>query len=255
MTIKRFKIQNLTGSTLLVMLVVIVLATAFNLLPVFEKNQSKVAAIVDGEPVTNTELRHWMLLNKADVYNQFYRSHNATYGDGFWTKQFDGKTPLEILKRQSLDNAIRYKLQQKVAKELGIYTIMNFDELMRERERVNENRKNKVENGQSVYGPVNLTPRNYVEKVVDEMVQNIKYVLSETDFKIPDKKMKQLYSEYKIERDKHTGNGKDETHIFEGFKAVRQMQYTEKSYDQLIEELSTNAEIEIITPVYEKLKL
>lgn len=254
MITKKFKIQNSIARMLLVMVGAITLVAVFSMLPNEKKNQNEVVATVEGESITSTEIRHWMLLNKTNVYNEFYRSHDATYGDDFWTKEFEGETPLEMLKRRSLEDAVRYKMQQQLAKQSGIHTFMDFDELMRDRERINQERKQKVEDGKSVYGPVNLTPRNYVKKVQDEMVQSIKDVLTATEFKIDDKKMRSLYIEYKAKRNT-TGRNKDKVPTYEDFSAIRQMEFTKEKYYQLIEEMSRTAAIEIVKPVYKRIGL
>src|SRR5699024_6772705 len=114
---------------------------------------------------------------------------------------FDGKTPLESLKQQSLNDAVRYKVQQQLAKKLGIQVTMNYRKLMEERLKVNERRKKRVEENAVIYGPVTFTPRTYISRMRDKMVLESKHILSNTRFKISISKMEALYEKYKTKRE------------------------------------------------------
>jgi hypothetical protein len=121
-----------------------------------------------------------MRLHRAEVYNHFYRTHDTTHDSTFWTIDFGGTTPLTRLKHRSLQAAIRYKVQQTTACDLGLDVPRHYDSLMAERKRVNERRAQKAEQGAPVYGPVRFTSRNYFSKARDEMVRETIEILSQT---------------------------------------------------------------------------
>lgn len=219
-----------------------------------KKKKNKVVATVNGDPVITSEFRYWMLLNKADVHNHFYRTYEAKYNASFWTTQFDGKTPLKTLKRRSLKNAVRCKIQQQLASELGIQVTMNYRELMEERLKINEIRKKRVEKDEVIYGPVIFTPRTYFSRLRDKMVLKSKHILSERRFKISKSKMETLYEDYKTKRGTFAVEKgmKPEIASFEKFKAVRQNRYTDKKYEQLVGQLISSAKVKINKEIYEK---
>jgi len=143
-------------------------------------DRSRIVATVDGAPIVVPELRHFMRLHRAEVYNHFYRTHDATHDSTFWTTDFGGTTPLTRLKHRFLQAAIRYKVQQTTACDLGLDVPRHYDSLMAERKRVNERRAQKAEQGAPVYEPVRFTSRNYFSKARDEMVRETIEILSQT---------------------------------------------------------------------------
>lgn len=217
---------------------------------------SRVVATVDGAPIIVPELQYFMSLNRSAVYNHFYRTHQATYDDDFWTSKFGDTTPLEILKKRSLQEAIRYKVQHKVARDLGLSTTRHYDSLMADRVRVNAQRARRSDRGEPVYGPVHLTPRAYFSRVREDMVLATKKALSQTEFKIPTARLKALYADYRDSlttvRDGHGRNPVSRS--FDAFAAVHQRDYTAEQYEKRVDQLTSTAQVTLDSTVFKRVR-
>ena len=146
-------------------------------------NNADTVAWINNEPITKAELKHWMLLEKANVYGYFYRKYNVSDSDKFWTQKQGDEIPLGKLKQVALEKASKCKVQQILALEKGIIKTANFDEIIRELETVNTERKRKVENSEPIYGPIQFTSRTYFFHVFDKMVIELKNELAKDELK------------------------------------------------------------------------
>lgn len=223
----------------------------------YEKQQQKqVVATVNGIPIKNSELKHWMLLNKAEVYNHYYRKYELPPDKNFWLTQLNGQTPLDKLKYKSLNEIVRIKVKQQLAEKLGIEVTKDYRDLMTERLKVNEIRKKKAESGKVIYGPVTFNPRTYFSRVHDKMVLKSKKILAKNRFAIPIDKMESLYNEYKMNKITITSENKDpDIASFADFKAVKRNSHAEEEYEALVDELVLRADTKINQSIYEEVNL
>ena len=205
------------------------------------KSKSDLVARFENEPITTSELKYWMLLEKANVYSYFYRKYGVVDSKHFWTQEQGDEIPLERLKEIALEKAKRCKIQQILAIEQGIIKTTNFDEIVEEMGKVNEDRKLRVKKGEPIYGPVQFTTRTYFAYVFDKMVIELKNELSKHELK-PGK-------EELMVMQKNTGQvSGDNT----GFLT---MQYVDVNYDSYIDKLMSRASIRVNEDVYKNISL
>lgn len=140
-------------------------------------------AWIDKEPVTRSEMRHWILLEKANMYNYFYRKYKVVDSKNFWTRKLADEIPLERLKETALEKVKRCKVQQILAWRKGIIHTANFDAIVHALDSVNKERMKMVENGEPVYGPKQFTVRTYFAHVFDKMVIELKGELAGNELK------------------------------------------------------------------------
>ncbi len=205
------------------------------------KKKSEPVAWLDNEAITKSELKHWMLLEKANVYNYFYRKYKVVDSDNFWTQKQGDEIPLERLKEIAMEKAKRSKVQQILALEKGIIKTTNFDQILAEMEKDNEERKQKVEKGEPIYGPIQFTSRTYFSHFFDKMVIELKNELSTHELKPGKGELLMMQ--------KNNGQGSvDNT----GFLI---MQYVDDNYGSYIDKLMRGSEIRLNEDVYKKISL
>lgn len=207
--------------------------------PGCDNRKPLLVATLGSESITSTELKHWMLLEKANVYNYFYRKYKVDDSNQFWTQELGGEIPLEKLKAIALEKAKRCKVQQILALEKGVIKTTNFDEIIGEIDGVNEERMEKAEKGEPIYGPVQFTTRTYFSHVFDKLVIELKNELAKKELK-PGKEELQLVQE------KAGQTSMDNT----GFL---KMQFADQHYDAYIDELMGAADINVNIDVYDKI--
>ncbi len=210
------------------------------LLPACTDPEAHVVATVDDYPLLKSEMKYWMLLQRAEVHSYFYRQHGVVDGDDFWQQEYGGESPLEMLKERALQKALRCKVQQLLALKKGVTDQICFDSIQAEVEVVNRVRKTKIEQGEVVYGPASFTSRTYFAHVFDNMVIQLKEELLKSELKIPDNELSRLVSKY------NTGEN-DNALFFE-------KQYVDNHYDTFVDSLVANARLKINNRVWTKLK-
>lgn len=194
-------------------------------------DRSKAVAWVDQHPISRSEFEHWMLLERAEVHNYFYRTYNEADSEDFWEKEIDGESPLEMLKHLSLEKAVRCKVQQIIALDKGIVEHIDFDQMMLEMQEENLRRKRKIEQGKVVYGAKKYTERTFFAHEFDKMLIQLKYELSKKELKASEEQLKALVKnkDYPLE----------ENHGF------YQLQYAEKNYDGFIDSIINTVDIKL----------
>lgn len=202
---------------------------------------SEIVACINNAAITKSELKHWMLLEKSNVYNYFFRKFGVQDSDHFWTEKQGNEIPLEKLKETALESIKRCKLQQLLALEKGIVITTNFDEIMNDLEKVNVERARKVENGVPIYGPKQFTSRTYFSHVFDKMVISLKNELSKNELKPTNEQLQWLL-------DKSIDSNKDLT----GFLT---MQYVDNNYNAFIDNLMNSCTVKINNEVYKRIKI
>ncbi|MGQ1945742.1 hypothetical protein ACT3CD_01405 [Geofilum sp. OHC36d9] len=188
-------------------------------------------ARVNHFPISNDELKFWMLLQRAEVYNYFYEKYGVDDSDVFWKQKINGESPLEMLKNLALKKAVRCKIQQILALNKGVVQQIYFDSIMSKMKVENQRRRTKVENGEVVYGSLKFTNRTFFAYEFDKMLIKLKSELLKEELRPTEKDLRLL------------ANDKD--YSLEDNYGFYQMQYVEKNYEKFIDGLVEVAEVEI----------
>ncbi len=200
-------------------------------------NKSEVVACVNNEPISTLEFKYWMLLEKANVYNYFYHKYQMSDSDNFWTQHLGNEIPLEKLKEVALMKAKRCKVQLTLARDKGIVETVDFDEIMGGLEEVNAQRREKVERGEPIYGPLQFSKRTYFSDLFDKTMIELKNALAKSELKPDDIIMQELHPR---------ANRNLEFLI---------MQYVDENYEKYIDQLTNKAEISINHEIYQNIEL
>lgn len=200
-----------------------------------------IVARINAQVITKAELNYWMLLEKANVYNYFFRTYGAQDSASFWTEKQGNEIPLKKLKEVALEKAKRCKIEQILALEKGIVTTINFDELMHEMTKVNADRKQKVANGEVIYGPKQYTSRTYFSKIQDKMRGALKKELAKNVLYPKKEALDKLKKE-------DLASGKN-------ILAFLIMQYVDGHYEEYIDKLALRADMQIAQKVYNRMNI
>lgn len=196
------------------------------------RDHDNIAMYVNHEPISVSEMEYWMLLSKAEVYSYFFREYSVDYSPDFWMESFGGgESPLEMLKNVAINRLVKSKVQQLLARDLGVIENIGFDALMDEKSLVNKARKKSMAKGEPIYGPPQFNTTTYFDHVFDKMVHDTKQ---------------------KLLREFLSGDARKFTHINIDVSSLanktgfEQMQLIEKAYESIVNQMVTHAELIII---------
>lgn len=156
-----------------------------------------LVATIDGEPICAGEFNLISRKYKSIVIQEFRNNYNLNYDNQFWENHAYGISPAETLHKKTLEAIVQLKVQQLLAKKLGIVQDISFDGFIRTYELENKTRLEAKQNNKVIFGPTQYTQEVYYDYVFSNLVVKIKNRLKNKDLKISESTLKSIY-----ERDK-----------------------------------------------------
>lgn len=153
--------------------VVIVLVSILWIFDAKGATEDEVVATVNGEPITSKHFQQRMLVHRGQVQSYFYKTYGVGDSADFWTTEHHSEIPIEMVRKRTLDELTRIKIQQIMAKEKGIVGDISYDGFLRQMEEANRKRQQTAGKG-VIYGPVNYNEHTYFEYVFSNMVIRLK---------------------------------------------------------------------------------
>jgi hypothetical protein len=167
----------------------------------------KPVAVVNGEPVDARELELQMELERANVYNYFYKKYGAEDGPGFWTKSFGGEVPGEVLRKKALEKCVRIKIQQILAKNHGIAANdISYAAFLKALKAENKKRAEAARNNEVVYGKLSYDEAAYYQYLLDNDVIRLKRMLFEGELETGGDEVLRKF--YEANKEKLFSNGR-----------------------------------------------
>jgi len=134
--------------------------------------------MVNGEPISVRLFQRRMVRNRASAYQYFRQKYGAEDSADFWTTPYDGEAPLEWIKQKTLDECVRIKIEQVLARDHGVIADAGYGAFLSSLERENERRRKALAAGEPIYGPQQYAEDTYFTYSFTNMVLELKKRLS-----------------------------------------------------------------------------
>jgi hypothetical protein len=154
-------------------------------------------AKVNGEPVSARLFQRRMVRNRALTYQYFRQEHGVGDSADFWTTSYGGEVPLERLKQQALDECVRIKVEQALAKKTGVIADISYSGFLASLAAENERRKRAVAAGEPIYGPMQYREDTYFTYVFSNMVIELKRRLGRGELSPTEDQLREHYGRTK----------------------------------------------------------
>jgi hypothetical protein len=149
---------------------------------------SSIIAWVNGEPIMLEEFDNEVEIEKKDVESYFIEKYGAmNNGVEFWSKPYDGVSPADYLRDNSLKKIETVKMQQIFAKDNGIIKQLDYQNFINEFKAGNKNI------------PPSLANSVVFKLAMDDLVKKTMAKLAEKYFTVSEDEIK---AEYNLEKDK-----------------------------------------------------
>jgi hypothetical protein len=162
-----------------------------------EKTTDLPVFTVNKYPVGTDEFTWFMQQEKAAVFEIVNKTCPADSGRNFWIQNCNGTTPKEILHKKTVEKIVRQKVQQELFKELGLIKDIRYTVFLEDLEKLNQERKQAVEQGKVVYGPIQYTQLQYYGHWMTTMQTRAKDKLRKEQLNITETKIREYYSRNK----------------------------------------------------------
>lgn len=154
-------------------------------------------AKVDNEKISLNEFNHFVKKNRAVVYNYFSQKYSLPSNKDFWTTEFNGEQPDQYLKQKSLDECVKVKVQQMLARDKNLIDDISYSAFLDKLKRENERRQLAVESKKVVYGPVNFSEQAYFSYYFSNLIIELKQKFAANEFDLSDNKLRDYYELHK----------------------------------------------------------
>lgn len=143
----------------------------------FQNKSGQTAMQVNGEPVAKEEFKLFEDGNLANTVNYFNLKYNAEYTEDFWNRSFDGEVPCELLRKNTIEQLVKVKIEQKLLKDYGIVTDITYTNFLENLKKENKRRNKALKSKQVIYGPVNYSEREYYDYLLTTNIIKLKEIL------------------------------------------------------------------------------
>jgi len=115
----------------------------------------------------------------------------------FWNSTSVGESPAQLLRKKALNEAIEIKIQQQLAREIGLIKDISYKAFLEDYKNENLRRKGDIINHKVIYGPTQLTEENYFNYLFSNVVLRLKQELYRRKFNHTEAQLRLLYENEK----------------------------------------------------------
>lgn len=157
-----------------------------------------MVATINNEPVEAGEYRLIMERKTSEVFTYMKQHHDLDDHFGYWSESSGPEGPLAKLREMVLNELVRIKVYQGLAKEKGLLQETTFTNFKAQFERENARRREATRLGQVIYGPSQYRMVSYYYILFGDLDYKLKEALAkELEPKIPEADIGRFYEENK----------------------------------------------------------
>jgi hypothetical protein len=133
----------------------------------FGDDDTSTVVQIDGERVSKGEFVWRMNGFRSACFNFFMQKYNASYnGPDFWDHPFNSITPMEWIRRRTLQQLVEDKVKIKIMQQYGVLPGFDYTQFLKAFRDENEKRKILIEQGQVIYGIQQFEESSFYEYVL-----------------------------------------------------------------------------------------
>lgn len=199
--IKKLKISSRRNFLYIILALVffVIITSFFSLLYSKEYIRSDEVFQINGEAVSKAEFLNLMINLKGSVYSSLVQKYGQGDNEKFWTTSFNGETPEETLKQQTLENLKKIKVEQILFKKYGVVDDISYAGFLKALKNENIRRAKAVEEKEPIFGPVKYDEKVYYDYLQVSNAEKLKSKLVKTDLSSTDEEIEKYYNENKDE--------------------------------------------------------
>ncbi len=158
---------------------------------------SRWVAKVNGDPISVALFTRRLAANRSSAYLRFSGGEKGAIGEDFWTKKHDGETPAEWLKRRTLEDCVRIKVELGIGKKYGLIPDTSYATFLKALDRENERRRAALARGEPIYGPEQYGEREFLLYTLNNLRLAVQSKLAEEGPQPSEKELREFYETVK----------------------------------------------------------
>ncbi len=212
-------------------------------------------AFVNNEGISIEMFRQQISKKRAAVISQFSNKYKITDYSGFWSSSFgNNQVPANILKQMALDECIKIKVQQILAKKNGIVKDISYKSFLLRLKEENKNRRKAVSESKVIYGPVEYSEASFFDHLLSIQIIELKKHLSAKAFDLSESSLNKFYETWKDSLFKKKNSSKGERYFqFDSIKSTVKTNLVDYEFDKLIDKMIKSAVIKVNNKAIDKI--
>jgi len=110
-------------------------------------------ARVNDDPISVRLFERRLARNRFLAFSYFQTRYHAVVDADFWTTSYEGETPADWLRKRTLEECARIKVELGLAKQNGVIADTSYAAFLRALDKENERRRECLAKGEPIYGP------------------------------------------------------------------------------------------------------
>lgn len=123
----------------------------------------KPVAHINIQPVEVAELKREMLRYRSAIYSEYAAKFDLSKINDFWNANLGGKKPIDSLRCRALKALTEIKVQQQLLEKHNLWPYKSYDELLTTLQQENEQRRQKLQRKEIIYGPAIYTEQGFFD--------------------------------------------------------------------------------------------
>lgn len=173
-----------------------ILILAILIATVFLVNRNQFSLEIDGYKIDKEEFLDAADRKKYDVTSYFTQKNGVNVDSEFWEREIDGELPYKKLAEEAIEELKYFHAVYGLAEEKGYVEDGSYAALLGRWESENQARKEKIENGETVYGLSEYTLELYLEYEMDTIQKSYCDDLENEGMEITDADRAEYYAEH-----------------------------------------------------------
>lgn len=174
-----------------------ILMLGFFVFLVFLKSGNSFSMKISGCKIEQEEFLRAASKRKYEVTGYFSGKNGRSVDSGFWERETDGEIPYQKLAEAAIEELKHFHAVYGLAADQGYIEKEDYPSFLKRWESENETRKEKVKNGEAVYGLLEYTLDLYEEYEMDTLQKKYCGDLNNEGMDITDEERRRYYEEHK----------------------------------------------------------
>ena len=202
---------------------------------------------IEDTEISTEQFNYYISKNRSDIISQ-YQENAELIDEAFWARKADGEaTTADVLKEKAKQECLYDQMLLIIAQKKGIADSHSFEDIRKDMEEENQERKEKIESGRIVYGNKSYSVETYMSYYFSNLIHELMKKMEDQELKFTDEELMQYC----------LSHNKDLENIEQGqtIRSVYGLEYKRFLLDQFIQQQVKESNLTVNRKVYDSLEI
>ena len=144
---------------------------------------------IEDTEISTEQFNYYISKNRSDIISQ-YQENAELIDEAFWARKADGEaTTADVLKEKAKQECLYDQMLLIIAQKKGIADSHSFEDIRKDMEEENQERKEKIESGRIVYGNKSYSVETYMSYYFSNLIHELMKEMEDQELKFTDEEL------------------------------------------------------------------